>query len=329
MIALFLVIAVVFLILSAVFSGTETGIYSLERVRLQLRASRGDRVAARLLRLAGNAPVAICTLLVANNAANLLLTASAGRVLDELLSAEAGAIEVWNTAVVVPLLFVFGELVPKSLFLSHPVMATRACLPVYLVAERLVRPFAGPLLWLIRRLSGGESPAREMLERTSVIEALTTGDEAEVLRRSQRMMVARLVELRQIRVEEVMVRRSGVAAVPATAGRDEILGEAARTGRSRVLVMEPDGERFQGYVTVLDAILDEDVRGRRPFQVHALPRVAPSDTLADALRVLRKSRRPLASVEAEGRARGLISAADIVDLLFPPPAPEAAPGGGS
>jgi CBS domain containing-hemolysin-like protein len=311
-------VALAAIVLSGIFSGMETGLYSLERVRLQVRASGGDAVAKRLLHLLHDLTNAVCTLLIANNVVNLLLTTASSQVLLLLFSSALadGGLEFWNTVIVVPLLFVCGELLPKSLFLGYPTALTRALLPVYRVAEWILRPLVRPLLILTRRLAGGSVPARTVLERSSILESLTTGDEAETLSHPQRMMVGRLTSLREVTAQERMIPLERVSLVRASAKEEEVLRIAAAAGRSRLMVASDDGRRLVGYITVLDIVRGAGGGRRRSEVIHSLPSVAPTDTLLHVLRQLRKERRPLARVETPAGTLGIIATADVVDMLF-------------
>ena len=64
---------VVGMLLSAFFSGAETGFYRVTRVRLVLDAMGGDWIASRLLSLTNNPTLFVATTLIGNNLANYLI----------------------------------------------------------------------------------------------------------------------------------------------------------------------------------------------------------------------------------------------------------------
>jgi CBS domain containing-hemolysin-like protein len=205
---------------------------------------------------------------------------------------------------------------------------TRMCLPIYCAVEFVLWPVVRPLLLLTRRLAGGATPARAVLERASVLDALTTGDESETLSQSQKTMVRRLSALRETIAQERMIPLSAVARVPYEASDQEILRVASATGRSRIMVSDSKGERLLGYIIVLDAV--RRLPGPFPWKsaVHSLPKVQASDSLLHVLRQLRRAKRPLAAVETSAGTLGIIATADIVDLLFKGYAPLSKEGAG-
>ncbi|MEM7681121.1 MAG: CNNM domain-containing protein [Planctomycetota bacterium] len=100
---------------SALYSGMETGCYQLNRIRLHVRAQRDERAAKSLSRLLNRPAVLLTTLLLGNNIANYLGTFSLSLLLEGSGLSPLQTI-VLNTIIVTPLLFVFGEVLPKDLF---------------------------------------------------------------------------------------------------------------------------------------------------------------------------------------------------------------------
>jgi len=103
---------------SAMYSGLETGSYCMNRVRLHVRATRGDKRAIRVERMINQPTTLLSTLLIGNNIMNYLGTASVAVILSRSGLNETQQI-VLNTVMVTPLLFVFGETLPKDLFSVH------------------------------------------------------------------------------------------------------------------------------------------------------------------------------------------------------------------
>ena len=306
--------------LSATFSGMETGVYSLERVRLQVRAAGGDRRAARLLSLVRDPTRAVCTILVVNNAVNYAVAMFCGDIVKQVADPGLGELELelLNTLWVVPILFIFGEVVPKQLFLGHPAALTSRAWPLYRFGAALLRPVVGALMVVVRKLGNNEaSGVQPLLARQGVVDLLTAGDEAESLHATQRGMAQRVLALRGVTVRDRMVNRARIASVERDADRDTVIGTAAATGRSRLLVAAPDDPLYSGYVNALDAAFTpEDDSWEAKDALFDLPAIAPDAPVLEALRTLQEARRPVAQVVERGRAIGLLAHADVVGALL-------------
>ncbi len=105
------VLSLVGVVLSALFSGLETGLYTLNRVRLLVRAGRRDRSAMRLHGELEHPNRLHTTLLLGNNIANYLGTFGVAAILNQL-GFNALLSVVINAAILIPIIFVLGETLP-------------------------------------------------------------------------------------------------------------------------------------------------------------------------------------------------------------------------
>ena len=310
-------------VLSAIFSGTETGLYSLERVRLQVRAAEGDRRSARLLAVLERPAAAICTLLVANNIVNYAVSWLSGRLLEEATGHGLSAIrlEVLNTLTLVPVLFVLGELVPKDLFLHHPARLVPRFQPMLEGVGLVLRPLVAGLLALTNLLTRGDGQEirGRLFRRDALARILTREDEAEHLNPTQRALAGSLLRLEHVRVRDRMVPLAGVASVRDDADRDAIVREGARTHRSRLLITGAGPRDVLGYLSVLDAAFDAGPDDCAASLARTLPVCQAEETLTAALARLQRERRPLALVRAGSDPVGIITISDIVSMLLTPP----------
>ena len=104
------------LFLSAVASGSEIGLYSINRVKLRYRVEAGDRRYRLLSKLVTpTGPTVVC-ILIANNLAALALTGHMNTAMSDWSESTQ---MIMTTVVLTPLLLVFGEFVPKQFFRHH------------------------------------------------------------------------------------------------------------------------------------------------------------------------------------------------------------------
>ncbi|HIN09863.1 MAG TPA: DUF21 domain-containing protein, partial [Phycisphaerales bacterium] len=120
MTGVYIAIAITFIgvLMSALYSGLETGLYTINRIRLDVRASTGWASAKRIRLMIDHPTRMLAVLLVCNNVANFLASYGAARVLNATSLSPWMAILI-NTIIMVPILFIFGEVLPKDLFRTH------------------------------------------------------------------------------------------------------------------------------------------------------------------------------------------------------------------
>ena len=104
------------LLLSAYFSGTETGLYRVSRVRLLLDALGGDWIARGLLWLTNNPTLFIATTLIGNNTANCLVSLGIVLATERIFGFESAMSQLIGPVICALIIFVYGELLPKSLY---------------------------------------------------------------------------------------------------------------------------------------------------------------------------------------------------------------------
>lgn len=316
-------VALVGLGLSALFSGLETGLYTINRVRLTVRASRHDRRAERLRRFIQNPTRMLGTLLIGNNIANYLGSFGVAAMLDVYGVSPVSAIAI-NACILIPLLFIFGETLPKDLFRTH--------------TDRWSYPFAGFLTWCERlllwtgvlpavqgvgalagrafRTERGDAPDELPggAARQRISQLIKEGAGAGVLSESQTSLADRALALREVRVGSEMVPWKHVSTLRDGANAAERIAMLRRQPHTRVPVVNAQG-RVVGVVSVIDALLEAD----KPLtEMMVTPTsLSPSMPVREALRAMRGSACPLAIVThpRTGAPIGIVTLKDLVEPL--------------
>lgn len=115
-----IVLILVSCLLSAFCSGVETGMYRVQRVRLVLDALDGSRLSRGLLWLTNHPGLFVSTLLFGNNVANQAFTIGVAWFIVAILGYDDPGTTVFISILSTPILFIFCELLPKSLFYQIP-----------------------------------------------------------------------------------------------------------------------------------------------------------------------------------------------------------------
>ncbi|MEO1236867.1 MAG: CNNM domain-containing protein [Planctomycetota bacterium] len=243
---------------SALYSGMETGAYTINRVRLQVLADRGRRSAVALRRLVDRPATLLATLLIGNNLANYLGTAGLAVILESMDLSDWQSI-LLNTLLVTPILFVFGETLPKDTMAAHsdrlmPPLTRVLTLSRWAFTATgvvpLVRLFSAGVLKLMGQPAGETAfPPRkrvEMLLREGVGHGILSDDQSAI--------VDRVLRLGGRRVRQEMVPWAEVIAVGIDEPPARLWELADRTSRSRFPVVAAQGG-VVGIVDVFDALL--------------------------------------------------------------------------
>ncbi len=314
---LWIALAVGGVALSALYSGLETGCYCASRIRLAAQAARrsGGRGARTLLRELHRLDRALATLLIGNNVANYLGALGVAAVLERLgyTSWEAVAI---NALALTPVLFVFGETLPKDLFRAHadrltPALAWTLPATRLLATATLVLPavrFVGAVA--SRAMGGGAAPPTA---RASLAALVKEGARFGVLAESQLRFVDRALELRSLRVRDEMIPWRDVVTLDVAWSRSKVEQVVREAAFSRFPLLD-ERRRVVGVVEAFDVWLSP----KTPLAALATAPVMvdAETTLIDAVRTVQQNAADLCIVVHRGKPVGIVTRKDLAEPVL-------------
>ena len=258
----FAVAVLVCLVLSAFYSGSETALVSVNKIRLNRLVETEDAKARIIRRLVESPQRMLALTLVGTNLANVLIAqlgeGLVARGLPNLAVSLQGLIA---TAGITALLLIFGEILPKTIFrVKADILALRYAYPLR-VSEVIFAPLiyfvqnlTQFLIKLIDRSARSQSPdaQREELRLLAII-----GERSGNLLTDQRRMIHSLLNLQDRTVAQVMVPLVDIVAIEKNTKCEDFLQIAADSGFSRIPVYEEHIYNIIGIINLLDVIYDD------------------------------------------------------------------------
>jgi CBS domain containing-hemolysin-like protein len=321
------------LFFSAVFSGAETGVYSISRVRLEAEALEGRRGARLLARLLRNDAALLITLLVGHNLVLELLTHLTEAGVSRS-SVPAYARELVAAAILTPLVFLCGELIPKDLFRRRP----HALLMLVAPFVALFRWLASPLVWplavlasaLERVLGLRREDLKRMLRREEMLELLAESRRAGGLAPQAETLAHNALYLRHTPLGRVAIPWARVEWIDLDKGEEPARAAILQSGFTRLPLSGTGRDKKRallGYVHQLDVL---GAAPEAPLSGFVRPLLElPADLPLDrAVARLQAAGQRLAVVGSLRAPKGLVSLMDLLSALasqprFPQPAPAA------
>ena len=310
-----IIMMAVCLLLSAYFSATETAFSSANTTRLRTLAEKGSGGAALALKLLEQYDRLLSTILIGNNIVNIA-TASIGTVLFVRHYGDAGA--TISTVVVTVVVLIFGEISPKSIakdcaercaMLSAPIL--RVFIWVLLPLNRLFSLWK-KLLSRVFRL-GGESKMSQEELLMLVDEVQQDGsidrDEGELLKNA--------IGFSEQEAQDILIHRVDLAALPVTAGKEEIAALFTQTKSSRLLIYEDSIDHILGTVHQKDFYVGCGVTDKPLRDIIAPPVFAlENEPIRLLLKKLQQAKTHVAVVVDEyGGTCGIVTMEDILEEL--------------
>ncbi|WP_303901007.1 HlyC/CorC family transporter [Thiohalomonas denitrificans] len=313
--------ALVFLvILSAFFSGSETGLISLNRYRLRHMAKDGHPGALRASRLLKRPDRLIGLILLGNNFVNILASALATIVAIRLVG-EAGPLVA--TAVLTVVILLFAEVTPKTLAALHP---ERIAFPASFILGPLLKVFY-PLVWLINIIANGLLRLLGVSTRDvdsshlSSEELRTVVNEAGTMipRRHQKMLL-NILDLEKATVEDIMIPRNEIAGIDLEDEWTDIVDQLTNSQHTRLPVYRGGIDNVVGIVHLRDLLalqqhseLDMERFMDRIREVYFIPEATRLNT--QLLNFQKQRHRMGLVVDEYGDIQGLVTLDDILEEI--------------
>ncbi len=237
---------ILLIVLSGLFSGSETALTSASRGKLKTQAEKGNKGAQKALDITNDRETLIGSVLVGNNLVNILATALATNLFT-IIFGDSGVLI--TTLVMTTVILVFAEVLPKTYSIARPEEASQK-------ASRFMNPFIlifSPVVFLLKlivtfflRIMGILQREPESLE--DVQDEISGRIELEIPtgmfdKEDQRRVLGAL-DISNLTVEEVMQHRSEIEMLNADDPIEDILTQCMSTPHSRLPVFKDENENI-------------------------------------------------------------------------------------
>lgn len=306
---------------SAFFSGTETALISVNKIKMHNWLDKETRLAWLANRFLNRPGDLLSTLLVGNNLMNIIATVLISDLIFrwfpdmEALSILVSAILI--PVVVIPPILFFGEIIPKSLarehasrllpFLSAPL---QACHYLLIPVAKSVRLLSSLLLLLFGIKKSDEE---SLFTRKNIQRVLMESEKAGVLEAEERDYISGVFDFSETIVREVMTPRTAIIAVQKGASIEEIAARMNESNYSRIPVYEESLDQIIGFVHVMD-LLSRGKEGEP--EVHPVLFTPETRKCDNLFYEMRQKKIHLAVVLDEyGGTAGIVTLEDLLEEL--------------
>lgn len=314
---------VLLVILSGVFSGSETAFTAASRPHIHQLAKNGNRRALMVKRLHDRKEELISALLFSNNAVNILASVLLTTTVLHFFDHQA---IFYTTILLTFVIFIFSELLPKMYTFTH---ANRTAL--------LLAPFLHLLLVILSPITNTvQKYAKAILKKCGVplensfvqssetelrgIIDLHRGQEKEI--REERAMLQSILDLDTVEVKHVMTPRSDCVTIDASLPSKEIIDLVLNSRYTRLPLWKDDTENIVGVLhakSVLRALRQHNENNNQIniLDISSTPWYIPNTTtLFDQLQAFRNKKEHFAFVVDEyGSILGIVTLEDILEEI--------------
>ena len=322
-----LIIALISLLFSALFSGTEIAFISSNRVRVELDVQKGGLTSKIINRFYSNPEFFISTILVGNNIVLVIYGMGAAALLDPWLDSifqNEALVLVMQTIISTIVILLTGEFLPKTMFRINPNSSLKyLSLPIafFYIILYPISLFTSGLSKLLMKLCGikVKDTKTGMLSVGDLNQYLeTTIDDIEDEQKPVEHEVKifhNALDFSSTRLRDCMIPRNEIFAVDIDdTSRDELSELFTTSGRSKIIVYKEDIDNVLGYIHVSELF---DTNSNWKEQIKPVI-FAPESLFANKMmrRLLSEKRSIAIVIDEFGGTAGMVTLEDLVEEIF-------------
>ena len=320
----FVVAIFILLLLSALFSGSETALTAASRARMHALESEGNEAARRVNRLLEHPERLISTILLGNNLVNILASALSTSLLISLFG-EVGV--AYATVVMTVLVVIFSEVLPKTYAIAYADRLALAVAPIMKIMIAVLRPAVfviQAIVTLLLKLTPTriDDEANILAAHEEIRGTIELQTKEGAVARHDAHMLGGVLDLGSLRVDDIMIHRTKMETLDADDPPDRIVEQILKSQYSRIPIWRDEPENIIAVLHTKDLLrllsqADWKVETLDVLAFAKKPWFVPDSTgLKHQLNQFLKEKQQMALVVDEyGEVKGLITLEDILEEI--------------
>ncbi|MBF0193049.1 MAG: HlyC/CorC family transporter [Magnetococcales bacterium] len=309
-----LLLMLVCLLMEAFFSGAEIGVVSADRIKLRHSAAKGNKGAKLALKMLEKPEWLLSTTLVGTNIAIVTNTTLATLLAVQLFGKENS----WLAIVIAaPLIWVFGEIVPKSIFQQKADSLTPRIIYILKGVSYLFYPILvvfSAITRLLSRMAGKSGSSHFSIRKEIDIMLQMPASQGDV-QLVEKTMIRRMFNFSETKVRDIAIPLIDIVSIPDTVTSGEAKETAWEKSHLRIPVFK---DQVYQIIGVFNACECMGISADTPVKDYIKPirYVAASKSIETLLEEFRNSGERMAvMVDEYGAAEGIVTLEDIMERI--------------
>ncbi|MGL5700786.1 MAG: HlyC/CorC family transporter [Kluyvera sp.] len=313
-----IVTLVIMVVISAYFSGSETGMMTLNRYRLRHLAKQGNRQAKRVEKLLRKPDRLISLVLIGNNLVNILASAI-GTIVGMRLYGNAGV--AIATGVLTFVVLVFAEVLPKTIAALYPEKVAYPSSFLLAPLQILMMPLVWLLNMVTRVLMGIKSDVTisSALSKDE-LRTIVNESRSQISRRNQDMLLS-VLDLEKVSVDDIMVPRNEIVGININDDWKAIVRQLTHSPHGRIVLYRDSLDDAISMLRVREAYrlmtekkeFTKEVMLRAADEIYFVPEGTPLST--QLVKFQRNKKKVGLVVDEYGDIQGLVTVEDILEEI--------------
>ncbi len=316
-----IILLIILLILSVVFSSSETALMSLSKTRLRTMIEEGVAGSDRIQKIMEDPKKLLTTILIGNNVVNISASSLTTSIVLNMTGGKSSMVAI-ATFTLTFLILIFGEITPKTVASQN---AEKISLLVAPFIEMCIMVFS-PIALVLNKISGvfinlfgvGDDENQLTITEAELKTIVDVSHEEGVLENDEREMINNVFEFGDSTAKEIMTPRTEIIAVENNSTYEQLIKIFEEEKISRVPVYNETVDDIVGTLYFKDIVFLKDIRN---FNINDYIREVfftyESKPISLLLSDMRTKRVSLSVVLDEyGGTAGLITNQDIIEEIF-------------
>ncbi|MBN1973244.1 MAG: DUF21 domain-containing protein [Sedimentisphaerales bacterium] len=313
---------------SGLFSGSETGLYRLSKLRLRLGVEKRRLSFILLSRCVHDSSGLLLTILIGNNLVNYLTTSIITYMLSSKIETWQLA-EIFATILTVPILFTFGESIPKNLFFYRADALMPYTAPFLYIFHRFLSMCGaiGILRYIsdfFMKLAGSSTSPKTAItsaKRHAVEAILQDTHEEGILSSVQTDIINRLVKISNVHIKTVMTPMEKVLTANINSDNKVLLDILKEHNLTRLPVIDTHTENVTGYINIYETLSSSQKFDNLVGFLKPIKHIDAETNITEAIHFMQSQKQKIVLVNKYGRFHkekpvGIITMKDLVEELL-------------
>ena len=312
---------VIMILVSAYFSGSETGMMTLNRYKLRHQVKNGNRAARRVEKLLRRPDRLISLVLIGNNLVNILASAL-GTIVGMRLYGDAGV--AIATGILTFLVLVFAEVLPKTIAALYP---EKVAFPSSVLLGPL-QIIMMPLVWLLNTITRLLMRMVGMKSDGALNSALSKDELRTIVYESRSLMSHRnqdmllsVLDLEKVSVDDIMVPRNEIVGINISDDWKSIVRQLTHSPHGHIVLYRESLDDTISMLRVREAYrlmtekkeFTKEVMLRAADEIYYVPEGTPLNV--QLVKFQRNKEKVGLVVDEYGDVKGLVTIEDILEEI--------------
>ncbi len=308
-----------FIILEGFFSGSETALISLNRLKLRSLAQKNDRKALLILKMLENPDRLLGTTLVGTNISVICASIVLTTFLFTKFSLKSEALV---TFILAPVILIFGEMIPKAVFRQKADRLGRNLIFVLKFFSLILFPIVtivtsfSKLILKIGKKAGPRKKFSLFVTRDELRYLIRESEKEGIVEPHERSIIYHIFDFGAKRLKDVMIPLEQIKSVDLGMSISEFKELAGKSLFSRFPVYDETRNFFIGLIYILDVLHEEEKAVSLRNFLRPMLFFSGEDLIDEVLFKLQSERQHMAIVlDASHKPVGLVTIKDLLDEL--------------